>query len=150
MVERIDQELLRAIEGSDDYRILRRLDVKEGDTGAGLIDETSVAVVIDTETTGVGADDAIIELAIRRIRFDPEGTIVDVGPRRSWLEDPGRLLPSEISKLTGLVDADLAGRSIDEAAAMAMLRSAEFVCAHNARFDLGVLVRRLTWRERYA
>ena len=83
---RIDCELLRAIDDSDDYRLLRRLDVREGYTGRGWIDDTSVAVVLDTETTGVGADDALIELALRRIRFDSEGTIVEVGRRRSWLE----------------------------------------------------------------
>lgn len=139
----IGREVLRAIDGSDHYRLLRRLDLRTGDTGVGMIDDTGVAVVLDTETTGIGEEDAIIELALRRIRFDSRGTIVEIGRRHSWLEDPGRALPPDVARLTGICDADLAGRSIDERAVMALLRSAEFVCAHNARFDAGVLARRL-------
>lgn len=143
MDDRMDADQLRAIEDSDDYRLLRRLRIPEGDTGIGRTDETSVAVVLDTETTGLGVDDGIIELALRRIRFDTDGRIVEIGRRWSWLEDPGCPLPADVSRLTGISDADLVGRSIDDATAMHLLRSAEFLCAHNARFDAGVLLKRL-------
>lgn len=66
MGEPISGDLLRAIDGSDDFRLLRRLEVREGHTGVGHRDGTAVAVVLDTETTGVGEDDVIVELAMRR------------------------------------------------------------------------------------
>ncbi|MGI4732231.1 MAG: 3'-5' exonuclease [Janthinobacterium lividum] len=143
MSDPIDENWLHAIDASDDYQLLRRLELREGYTNVGRRDGTSIAVVLDTETTGVGDDDAIVELAIRRIRFDPDGVIVSIDKPYAWLEDPGRELPADVAKLTGITDAELAGQSIDDAAAMRLLKSAEFVCAHNARFDLGMLVRRL-------
>jgi DNA polymerase-3 subunit epsilon len=139
----IDQTLLHAIEGSADYRLLRRVEVKEGETGVGGRTGTSIGIALDVETTGIGEDDVIIELAIRRFRFDPDGVIVKIDRMYSWLEDPGREIAPDISKLTGLTDADLAGMSLDDDAATRLLRSAEFVVAHNARFDRGMIERRL-------
>ncbi|WP_174290985.1 3'-5' exonuclease [Sphingomonas bacterium] len=139
----IDETWLAAIEGSDDYRLLRRLEVRESRTNVGRRDGTSIAVVLDTETTGVGEEDVIIELAMRRIRFDPDGIIVSIDKPYAWLEDPGREIPADVGKLTGITDEELRGRSIDEGEALRLLNSAEFVCAHNARFDLGMLVKRL-------
>lgn len=127
----------------DDYRLLRRLDVRDGETGRGGRVDTGIGVVVDTETTGIGADDVIVELALRRFRHDPDGVIVKIDRRYSWLEDPGRELPDGVKRLTGLSDADLAGRSIDEDVAVRLLRSADFVCAHNAAFDRRLVERRL-------
>lgn len=127
----------------DDCRVLRRLDVREGETGVGGRIDTGIGVVVDVETTGTGDDDVIIELALRRFRFDPDGVIVKIDRPYSWLEDPGRDLPDEIVRLTGLTDADVAGKLIDDDAAVRLLKSAGFVCAHNARFDRRHVERRL-------
>ena len=143
MDDAINDAWLHAIDGSADYRLLRRLEVREGRTNVGSRDGTSIAVVLDTETTGVGEDDVIVELAMRRIRFDGDGVIVSIDRAYSWLEDPGRDLPADVAKLTGITDDDLRGQSIDEGEVLRLLKSAEFVCAHNARFDLGMLVKRL-------
>lgn len=79
MLERaIDPSLLRAIDACDDYRLLRRLEVPTGHTGRGRTDETGVGLVLDVETTGTGADDVPIELALRRFRHDRDGVIVVV------------------------------------------------------------------------
>lgn len=137
-----DPALLRALDGDDDYRLLRRLRVDEGPTGLGGTVGTRIGIALDVETTGVSDEDVIIELAMRRFRFDPDGVIVKIDRMYSWLEDPGRELPAVITKLTGIVDADLTGRSIDDGDAVRLLRSAEFVVAHNARFDRGMMERR--------
>lgn len=134
---------LCAIERRDDYWLLRRLEVAEGLTGVGGYEGTSIGVALDVETTGIGDDDVIIELALRRFRFDPLGVIVKVDRPYSWLQDPGRDLPTEIVKLTGITDADVAGQLIDEEAVARLLGSAEFVCAHNASFDRGMVERQI-------
>lgn len=142
-----DQDLagavLRVIDRSDDFRLLRRLEMPAGDTGVGIKAGSAVGIAIDTETTGLGPEDRIIELAVRRFRFDAEGIITAIDEPFSWLEDPGRPLDPDVAKLTGLADADLAGRVIDETKALDLLRSAEFVVAHNAGFDRKVLESRL-------
>lgn len=136
-------EAVRLVDTLDDYRVLRRLEVAEGLTGVGGYEDTGIGVALDVETTGVGDDDVIIELALRRFRFDPEGVIVKIDRPYSWLQDPGRDLPADIVKLTGITDADVAGRLIDEEAVVRLLGSAEFVCAHNAGFDRGMVERQI-------
>lgn len=134
---------LRAVNSDDDLRLLHRLDVREGETGVGGRVDTVIGVVVDVETTGIGDDDVVIELALRRFRADPDGVIVKIDRSYSWLEDPGRDLPEDIVRLTGLTDADVAGQSIEDEAAVRLLRSADFICAHNASFDRGHIERRL-------
>ena len=136
-------DALCAVNGEDDWRVLRRLDVPEGETGVGGRFDTVIGVVVDCETTGIGDDDVIIELALRRFRADPDGMIVKIDRPYAWCEDPGRDLPDDIKRLTGITDADLAGQVIDDEAAVRLLKSADFVCAHNARFDRGHVERRL-------
>jgi len=138
-----EPEVLRVLAAGEDYRLLRRLDVREGLTGVGGREGTTIGVVVDVETTGIGDDDVIIELALRRFRADPDGVIVKIDRPYSWLEDPGRDLPADIVKLTGLTDADLAGQVIDNEAAVRLLKSADYVCAHNAKFDRRHVERRL-------
>ena len=134
---------LRAVDHDGDVRMLRRLDVREGETGVGGRIDTMIGVVVDCETTGIGEADVIIELALWRFRTDPDGVIVKIDRGYSWLEDPGRDLPEDIVRLTGLTDADVADKVIEDEAAVRLLQSADFVCAHNAPFDRGHIERRL-------
>lgn len=120
----------------DEVRVLHRLRIEEGDTGLGDPTARNVGVVVDVETTGLSAtDDVIIELAMRRFRWDDAGRITNVGRRWCWLEDPARPISDEIAKLTGLDDGMLAGQEIDEGAARRILLSATVCIAHNASFD---------------
>ncbi|RYD68272.1 MAG: DNA polymerase III subunit epsilon [Sphingomonadales bacterium] len=141
--EPLGPDLLCAVDTADDVRILRRLDIREGLTGVGGTVDTGIGVVVDCETTGIGEDDVIVELALRRIRFDPDGVIVKIDRAYSWLEDPGLPLPDDIVRLTGLTDDDLKGQVIDDDAVRRLLTSADFVCAHNATFDRGMFERRI-------
>ena len=131
--------------GHPDFKVLRRISDTKSLANSPLDDgPTRIAVLIDTETTGLDvARDVIIELATQRIRFDAAGRIVQVGEPRVWRQDPGRPLPDLITQITGLNDTDLAGQSIDAVAATALLQSADVVIAHNARFDAPFVEKRL-------
>lgn len=101
------------------------------------------AVVLDTETTSLDvATGKLIELALCAVQFDGAGRMVSIGPVHDWLEDPGEPLSPEISRLTGLTDANLRGKHIDDAAALALLESASLLIAHNAMFDVAWIERR--------
>lgn len=127
-------EWMRDADG--EVRHLHQLLVPEGDTGLGDPSSPNVAVIVDVETTGLSAtDDVIIELAMRRLRYDGAGRITSIDQRWSWLEDPQRPIAEDISRLTGLDDAMLAGQAIDEEGAGLILSSATIIIAHNARFD---------------
>lgn len=136
--------LARQLDDSPDYRVLRRFvppaRYHEGDgspTGRGL--------VVDVETTGLDpARDKIIEFCGVPFEFEKEsGRILGVGVAVTHLEDPGRPIPAEVTRLTGITDAMVAGRSLDEAAVGALLREAGLVIAHNAAFDRPFVERRL-------
>jgi DNA polymerase-3 subunit epsilon len=129
---------------ASDVRVLHRVDLTEGPTGSGDVANTRVGVAVDVETTGkVLETGAIIELALRRFRFDADGVITHVDRSYCWREDPGFPIPDEIVGLTGITDADVAGESIDQEAALRLLRSASVVVAHNAAFDRPWIERRL-------
>lgn len=91
--------------------------------------------VLDVETTGLEDDANMIELGLRRFRFDDRGVITKIGHPYSWFQDPGFSLPPEIAEKTGITDANVAGRSIDVEAASWLINCTSFAYAHNARFD---------------
>lgn len=90
-------------------------------------------IVIDVETTGLSPDDdRIIEVAAVKCEND---RIVD---SFHSLINPGRRIPSNVTKLTGIKNADVAGAPDMDAVAPEL---SEFIdnlplVAHNANFDV--------------
>lgn len=138
--------IAEALGATGRYRVARRFEVRsryaEPDGRPTLR-----ALYVDVESTGLDtAHDAIIQLALVPFEYVPSnGRILGVDEALVQLEDPGRPLPAEITSLTGLRDADLAGRRIDDEAVSALARDASLVIAHNAGFDRPLLERRLPW-----
>lgn len=131
--------------GHPDYRILRRVgNAALLATPLAVDMPTRIGAIVDVETSGLDPqNDKIIELAILRFRFTETGQITEVDRARSWREDPGFPLNPAVTSLTGLTDADLAGKSIDAAEATAILASADVLVAHNAAFDAKFVEARL-------
>ncbi len=126
-----------------DVRVLRRLHVKEGFTGQGVDEGAYVCVVVDVETTGLDhQNDALIQFAMRRFRFDADGEITRIGKSFAWYEDPGRQILPEITMLTGIMDADVAGRRFPDGEIVWALTHATIVVAHHADFDRKWIERR--------
>lgn len=96
---------------------------------------TKRAVYVDVETTGLEPDARIIQLAIAAFDYAADGRILTVCPCESWLEDPGIPIPPDVTELTGITDAHVAGQRIDDDRVSALLQDAVLVIAHNARFD---------------
>lgn len=121
---------------NEDVRVLRRLEVKEGITGEGVDEGASVCAVVDVETTGLDLEtDAMIQFAMRRFRYDADGVITRIGASHSFYEDPGRPIPPEITRLTGITDDDVAGQVFPDANVVRALSNVTIVTAHNASFD---------------
>jgi DNA polymerase-3 subunit epsilon len=132
-----DLEALAArLEASGDYRVLRRLRRTPRMERAALPEGAREAVVLDLETTGLEPTlDVPIEVGLVRFAYDPQGRVLGVTDEMSALEDPGRPLPPEVVRLTGITDADLAGQRFPDDRVAEVLDGAVLVIAHNAAFD---------------
>ena len=124
------------LDAHPDYRVLRRLPVRLHWDDAATTGRTRV-LILDTETTGLDqSKEKIIELAMLRLDVDTAtGQPLGLMQVFDELEDPGRAIPKEVVALTGITDADLQGKRLDEARIAAMLEGVDVVIAHNAGFD---------------
>jgi len=141
----------QALEAHPDYRVLRRLQPRLLWPAAPCQDVVRV-VLLDTETTGLDhAKDKIIELALLRVDVD-RATGLPVGPVQVFdeLEDPGMPIPKEAMAITGITDADVTGKSLDEARIAALMDGVDVVIAHNAGFDRPFCEARLPLFRNYA
>ena len=134
-------EMLRA---SSDFRVLQRLPRPDDDLPDELPDGARRVAIVDVETTGLDPqDDKIIELAVMHVALAADGAVLGHSKPVSWREDPGKPLSPEITRLTGLIDEDVAGQCIDDRAVMAILSRCDLVVAHNAAFDIRFVDNRL-------
>lgn len=99
-------------------------------------------LIVDLETTGLSCEeDRIVELGLIEFAVEGEDPPIITG-MYAGLEDPGRPIPPEVSKLTGLNEKIVAGRRIDWDLVKAHFERASIAIAHNASFDRGFLLRR--------
>ena len=126
------EELAHTLEATGDYRVLRRFVSPEryGTPGQRAADAPPLryGLILDQETTGLEPDCKPIELGLLPFTFDKDtGVIYTIGPAVSMLEDPGFPLPEAITELTGLTDADLAGKKFDDGVVEAMSTEADVI-----------------------
>ena len=138
------EDCARRLEESEDYRVMRRF-VSPGRYAERDDTPVRTAIAVDVETTGLDPEnDAIIQLALVPFEYSAEtGKLFTAGQPVTFLEDPGRPIPPEIVKMTGITDADVAEKRIDDGAVNALVESSVLVVAHNAAFDRPFLERRL-------
>ncbi len=130
-----DEDMVQRLLASGRYRILRRLEPRpvcpRPRPGFPL-----TGVIVDTETTGLNhRKDEIIEIGLIAFSFDADGMIGDVTGSYGGLQQPGIAIPGEITRLTGITDATVAGAAIDLDAVQRLIEPADLVIAHNASFD---------------
>lgn len=120
----------------EEYRVLNHLRATDhlcDDDGSPKL----TLMVLDTETTGLEAGvDKMIEIGYAMVEFSPEtGKAYRVLDRVCELEDPGFPLEEITTKLTGLTDADVSGKTFNRTKINADIARADLVMAHNSNFD---------------
>ncbi|MDN3562408.1 3'-5' exonuclease [Vreelandella neptunia] len=133
----------------DDYRLIERVPFTKPDAAFPLtlhpaVGDERTFVVADVETTGLDTEaDSIIELGLVRGEYSPSGArITSITDALSRFEDPGKPIPKEITQITGITDADVAGHRIDDEEIATWFEGDPLVIAHNARFDRPIMDRR--------
>jgi DNA polymerase-3 subunit epsilon len=128
-------EMVRRLEDSGQYRILRKLIPRQLST-IRRSEFERIGVILDTETTGLNwRTDEIIEIGLVAFSFDGFGKIGDVIGVYGGLHQPTTPIPPEITRLTGITDEMVAGQMIDMQQVRRMVVPADLVIAHNASFD---------------
>ena len=116
-MEQTLEQMARSLTESSDYRLTRRL---EPQTEYHPPDNSPklVAALVDVETTGTNPDrDKIIEFGVCLFEYGRQnGRIYKVLGSWEWFEDPGFLIPPEITNITGIADEMVAGHRIDDRA----------------------------------
>jgi len=140
----IFDEMADKLSAHPDFKVKRRL-VPILDFGPGSGGPTKRILILDTETTGLDwRAENIIELAMLSVDVDLHtGQPVGVVEVYEDFEDPGRPIPSEIVKLTGITDHDVKGQKLNEVKINAMVERADLIVAHNAGFDRPFVENRL-------
>lgn len=101
-------------------------------------------LVFDTETTGIHPKtNEIIQFSSVTAELTPDGMAITGSFDTLISLTPGRTVPPEIVRLTGITDEDIAARGIPKAEACteiaALIRESDLLAAYNAQFDLTFL-----------
>lgn len=130
-----------ALEASGGYRVLRRLAPRPTIAPPPGV-ELRWGLFVDVETTGLDpAHDEIIELAMVPFSYGTDGGVYGLSAPFAQLNQPSKSIPPEITAITGINNAMVAGYSIDPAAVAAFVAPVSLVVAHNAAFDRRFLER---------
>ena len=127
--------IARELEATGEFRVLRRIHPRatfnEPDGTP-----TKIGVIVDVETTGTDPErDEIIELGMVAFEFAPDGRVFKVLEEFGQLCQPTTPIPPEITRITGISDAMVAGSTIDAADVADFIDPVAVVIAHNAGFD---------------
>lgn len=129
------EDLASILEQSGEYKVLRRLKPRLP-VQRQANDEIRLGLFVDVETTGLDHNkDEILELAMLPFRYSIDGTVVEVLEAFDRLREPSSPIPPEITALTGITDAMVAGKTIDPDEVSRVASPAVLVIAHNAAFD---------------
>ena len=129
------EAMARQLELSNEYRVLRRLRRQERYSQTAC-EHPLRAIVIDAETTALDVRSAeVIELAMRKFEYSPDGDILRIVGDFDQLQQPTTPITAEVKRLTGITDEMVAGHAIDPAAVAAFVADVALIIAHNARYD---------------
>ncbi|ONF97026.1 3'-5' exonuclease [Sphingomonas jeddahensis] len=124
-----------------DIRILRRVNTPDTfPLAADPVGTTRRIAIVDTECTGTDPQlDEIIDIAVVVVEADECGQIVGIDRVGQALRDPGMPIPAVISRLTGITDDHVRGRTIDLDRLERLLAGADVRIAHSAVFDIAFI-----------
>lgn len=96
-----------------------------------------VLALLDFETTGFAAgSDEVIEIGLVQVAYSPSlQKITQIIEITSQLECPKQTISELITGVTGITNAMVAGKRIDDAHIARIVNSSSVLIAHNAQFD---------------
>ncbi len=135
----MDEATLYELKQNPDYQILKRVKTTLQPKNSSD-SKRFIATIIDLETMGFNAKtDEIIEIGLLSFAFTSQDGIIEVINEYNQLNDPGRPIPNEITKVTGIRDEDVLGKAIDWNIVLPLLQQSNLIICHNSGFDRNFL-----------
>jgi DNA polymerase-3 subunit epsilon len=132
------QESIATLNATKEYRVLRR--VPETLTKKEPTGKIFKAAFIDLETTGLDPrTDEIIEIGILIASFTNEDGFISIDSTHNSLQQPNNPISEEITKITGITNEDVEGKSINWNLLKDQLADVNLIICHNSYFDRNVM-----------
>lgn len=132
-------ETIKELENNPDFRVLKRVPqtlIPKNNTDT----KEFVASIIDLETMGLNAHaHEIIEIGVLNFSFSNKDGILNIVCSYNELNDPGKPIPAEVTKVTKIRDEDVKGKAINWSYVLEMLEQSHVVICHNSGFDRNFL-----------
>lgn len=127
----------------EDFKLIKRVQFNEDPNDypkelAPLVGDEINVVFLDFETTGLSHQtDKVIELGLVKLKYSRSKKLIrEISLVRSEYDDPGMPIPSEITKITGISDADVKGKKINIDDVKQWIGNDDaYIIAHNSKFD---------------
>ncbi|PCJ41261.1 MAG: DNA polymerase III subunit epsilon [Moraxellaceae bacterium] len=130
------EQAITVISNNNDLKLLKRVPEQHLFGTASEGSKLFKAAIIDLETLGLDPKaHPIIEIGFLLFSFTSEEGIIEIIETYNGLQDPGMPIPTEITKITGITDNDVAGKTIDWELVGRLLQETDLVICHNASFD---------------
>lgn len=129
-----------------DIRLLRKVAPLVETPLAGPARERHLSYigVVDCEATSTDPQTAeVIDLAVCVLEIDGDGVITGVAELKQGYRDPSMPIPPDVTRLTGISDANVAGALFDAEDWTDLFNRCDLLVAHNAAYDAVVLERLL-------
>jgi len=133
-------EAFNLLNNSDQFKVIKKVDLMDKHVfrEKNQSENTTLIAVIDTETTGFSVDngDRIIDLSIAVCEFSiDQMDFISVVNRYDSLEDPEFSIPIGVTDLTGINDAMVKGKKINDDDVYETMKNVSLSICHNAEFD---------------
>lgn len=134
------EESFNALCNHPDYQVLKRVPMEFTPKFASPSAKVFVATIIDLETMGMDATQhEIIEMGLLCFLFTNEDGILEIKHQYNALNDPCKPIPAEITRITGISNEEVAGKTIDWDFVLQVLKESHLILCHNAQFDRNFL-----------
>lgn len=133
------ESALQVLAENPDYMVLRRI-AEQFERLPHDDPRLFIATIVDLETMGMDAKcNEILEIGVLTFAFTNGDGIVGVLETYNALNDPGKPIPAEITKITGITDDDVKGKSIDWGHVEKLVQQSHLIICHNSKFDRNFL-----------
>lgn len=125
---------IKALEETDNYLVIEK--IKDLPLINSEINEKHhIAAIIDFETTGLQDDAEIIQIAIKKIAYRPDSTIIGAWETFEQFNEPKTPIPAEIVSITGITNNIVQGKSLNINEILEYVKNVNLFIAHHASFD---------------